>query len=445
MAGIVSRLARVRKDLARLLDRTVVERICKTLKHTWRKRQLDPWEALHLCLLQVLHQNTAMTHLPHLSGMRFSAAAFCQARQRLPLELFVRLDRAVAAQASRNTTEHRWEGHRLVLADGTTFSMSDTAELRAHFGLPPGQKPGCGFPVAHLLLMLDAATGFIRDAAVGPLATHDMAQVAQLHPQLVPGDILVADRGFCSYAHLALLLSRFMHAVFRLHQRQIVDFRPHRPAAGEVPGTGLPRSRWVKSLGYCDQLVKWLKPESRPDWMSAEAFAATPAEILVREIRRKIAEPGCRVREVTLVTTLLDPVRYPAEAIVALYGRRWQIEVDIRDLKTTLNMDVLKGQKVATVYKEMRSFFMVYNLVRAVMAEAAQRQHVHPQRISFIDALRWLQPSKPDGDLHRLVVNPARPGRVEPRCRKRRPKNSKLMTKPRAELRKRLKKRAKDG
>ena len=441
MVTILPALRQVREDLVGFLDRTAVEQICRELGYRWRDRQLDPYTTLHLFILQVLHQNTAMTHLPHLAGERFSASAYCQARQRLPVKLFERLVDSFTQALGRPGDAGRWHGHRVMLVDGSGFSMPDTAELQAYFGQPGGQRPGCGFPVAHLLALLDAQTGFLRDVIVSPLRTHDLALVAELHPKLSAGDILVADRGFCSYAHLALISQANLHAVFRMHQRQIVDFHPHRPCASDILGTGIPTSRWIQRQGHCDQLVAWRKPDVRPKWMTPEQFASLPEKLVVREIKWRLRLAGCRVREVTLVTTLLDAQRYPAAEIALLYQLRWQVEVDLRDLKTTLGLDVLKGHKVLTVRKEMLVFVLVYNLVRLVTVKAARQQRVRPHRISFIDALRWLQPAKPSQPLPELIVNPTRPGRVEPRCLKRRPKEYPRMTQPRRELRKRLRKR----
>ncbi len=175
--------------------------------------------------------------------------------------------------------------------------------------------------------------------------------------------------------------------------------------------------------------------------MTSEQYALLPKELIVRETKHRIRSAGCRVREVTLVTSLLDADRYPAAEIARLYERRWQVEVDLRDLKITLGLDVLKGHKVETVLKEMNIFVLIYNMVRLVILQAARRQRVHPRRISFIAALRWLQPPKPSQPLGILVVNPRRLDRVEPRCKKRRPKNYPRMTRPRKELRKRLRKR----
>jgi hypothetical protein len=228
--------------------------------------------------------------------------------------------------------------------------------------------------------------------------------------------------------------------VIRMHQRQIVDFTPNRPYArpkDKAARKGLPRSRWLRQLGVMDHLVEWFKPRQKPGWMSQEQFAALPESLILREIRYRVSRPGFRTETVTLVTTLLDADLYPVEALAALYGVRWRVEQNLEHLKQTMNMDVLNCMTVDGVLKELTVFAIVYNLVRVVMMEAAARQGVDIERVSFIDALRWLCEMKKDG-LPRLVVNPARPGRFEPRVRKRRPKEYPVMKKPRSELRKRL-------
>lgn len=293
--------------------------------------------------------------------------------------------------------------------------------------------------MAHLLACFHAGSGLLTRVLAAPLRTHDMAQAAQMHADLREGDLLLADRGFCSFAHLALVLRQSLHAVFRLHQRVIVDFTPHRPHA--VPGRGknerkigLPRSRWLRQLNVQDQLVEWFKPVERPKWMSEADFAALPASITVRELRYRVGRRGFRVQEVTLVTTLLDADVYPLEALAELYGRRWQVETHLAELKRTMKMDVLSCETPDGVLKELAVFAMVYNLVRCVMLESAARQGVPVNRVSFIDAIRWLQAfpdGKPIDELHR---NPSRPNRLDPRVRKRRPKQYPLMKRPRAEL-----------
>jgi hypothetical protein len=241
---------------------------------------------------------------------------------------------------------------------------------------------------------------------------------------LAPGDLLLGDRAFGSYAHLALCRRRGLHAVFRAHQRRAIDFGPG--------------GRRVRRLGRHDQVVEYSKPAQRPCWMSAEDFAALPAALAVRELCYHVRLPGRRTRRVTLATTLLDPRRHPARARAELYGRRWEAETNLRHLKQTLGMDVLRCKTIFGVLKELTAFAVVYNLVRRVMRQAGRRQGVAPGRISFIDALRWLRQARPGEEPPELKVNPERPGRAEPRVRKRRPKEFPLMTRPRAELRQAL-------
>ena len=256
-----------------------------------------------------------------------------------------------------------------------------------------------------------------------------------------PGDVVVWDRAGCSYAHLALLFQQNLHAIFRMHQKQIVNFRPGRKHAKQSPKrqrTGQPKSQWLKRLGPCDQLVRWFKPTRRPKWMTQEEYEELPDSLILRELRYAVDRDGFRSKRITLVTTLLDPEQYPAAELAEQYLGRWEIELNFRHLKQTMKMDVLKCETVDGVLKELAIFTLVYNLVRLVMRRAAARQKVPVDRISFIDALRWLCATHDTNVLIDLVVNPRRPGRVEPRVIKRRMKEYPLMTRPRAELRQEL-------
>jgi hypothetical protein len=356
-----------------------------------------------------------------------------------------RLAERIAERVRTATTaQSTWRGHRVWLVDGSSFSMPDTPELQAAFGQPGNQRRGCGFPVAKFLALFDLATGMLLRVEPAPLRSHEMARCAVATSGLRPGDIVLGDRGFCSYAHLAILLNRGQHAVFRAHQRLIVDFTPDRPRAGRSKAkaprqaTIRPHSRWVRSQGNSDQVVIWSKPRSRPRWISQEEYASLPEEITVRELRYKVHTPGYRVGEVTLVTTLLDASVYPAEALADLYFRRWQVEVYLRDLKITLKMDVLKCKTVDGVLKELAVFALVYNLVRSVACAAAKARGVAADRVSMTDAVRWLVGAEGEEDLSVILTIPKRKGRVEPRVKKRRPKQYDLMTKPRRELRKEL-------
>ena len=430
-------------DVAKALSAELICRICDCLKHVWRERVLDPVTTVHVFLLQILHGNIACSALSRLAGIGFSAAAYCGARMRLPLALFEDLlGRVCDAMFSEVDRTGRWHGHRTWMLDGSSFSMADEEALRKHFGQPGAQAKGCGFPVAHLLALFHAGTGLLQRVVASPLRTHDMRHAPTMHPELAEGDILLADRGFASFAHLALLFLRKMHGVFRCHQKQIVNFRVGRKhTKTSKPRKGMPRSRYVRRLGRWDQLVEYVKPKEQPAWMDDHTFAALPDTLLLRELRYATPQRGHRTRVITLVTTLLDPDTYPAAELAELYLSRWQIEVNFRHLKTTMGMEVLHCHTVEGVLKELYMFALTYNLVRLVMLEASRRQGVPLERISFIDALRWLRDADPDSPLSPLLVNPLRPDRIEPRVLKRRMKEYTLMTKPRHELRKALRRK----
>jgi Transposase DDE domain len=440
---ISSILHALRQDLAAQLGDDVIRAACLAAGHTWcNSCLLTPAAIIHWFLIQILHGNTALTHVSLLADRVFSASAFCQARARLPLAVFRALLRQmVRALVPDTEVIGRWRGHRTFLVDGSSFSMPDTPELQAHFGQPGNQAKGCGFPVAHLLALFHAGTGLLLEVTAAPLRSQDIAGMIDLLPLLAAGDVLVADRGFCSFVHLAMLMSRGVHAVFRLHQKQIVDFTPGRvhaqPGQKRVP-KGTPRSRWIRACGAMDQVVEYFKPKECPAWMSAAEYQALPGSIEVRELRYRIEEPGFRTRSVTLVTTLLDAEAYPADALAELYGTRWRVEEHLKALKQTMKMDVLKCMTVDGVLKELTMYAIAYNLVRVTMCTAAGRQDVMPDRVSFIDALRWLRGAEAGEERPELIVNRWRPGRSEPRAKKRRPKQYDLMRVPRAELRKRL-------
>jgi hypothetical protein len=439
---IASALRRLRRDLGTHLDEAAVHDACRRAGHTWRDCLLTPAAILRWFIAQVLHGNTALTHVSLMAGRSFTDAAFCQARARLPLAAYRAVLRGQVESLAPDTRTHgTWRGHRTFLVDGSSFSMPDTPELRAHFGTSGRAKPGCSFPVARVLALFHAGTGMLLEAVAAPLRSHEMAGVGSVHARLGPGDVLVGDRGFCSFLHLALLAARGAHAVIRMHHRQIVDFTPHRPHVGRDArqgAKGLPRSRWLWRLGDRDQVVEWSRPSKRPSWLTEELFAALPETLMIRELRYDVGRPGYRTRSVTLVTTLLEAAAYPPESLAELYGMRWRVELYLRHLKTTMKMDVLRCKTVDGILKELAVYALVYNLVRVVMLEAARRQGREVERVSFVDALRWLVASGGVGELPALVVNPDRPGRLEPRVVKRRPKKFMWMTRTRAEWRKRL-------
>lgn len=379
-------LRQIQSQLAQVLEPRAILAVCREVGYRFRQRVLDPVTTIHLFLLQILHGNVAIARLRDFTDTAFSEGAYCNARVRLPLiVLQTLLARIGAALRWTLGLSDRWHGHRTFHVDGSSFSMPDTPELQRHFGQPGAQKAGCGFPVAHLLTLFHAGTGFLLKVLAAPLRSHDMSQVPLLHPDLEADDVLIGDRAFCSYAHFARLRQRDVHGVFRAHQRLLIDFRPGRSynQPGRKKRKGLPGSRWLARLGRKDQLVEYYKPSARPGWLSEEEYAVLPDWLVLRELRYRVPRRLCRTREVTLVTTLLDAERYPAAALAELYGQRWQVETNLRHLKQTMRMDVLHCKTVDGVLKELTLFALAYNLVRAVLVEAASRQEVEVDRSSW--------------------------------------------------------------
>jgi hypothetical protein len=454
MASISRVLGRIKDDLQEHLSDESILCACRAAGHRWRRRKLGPVETVHLFVLQVLAFNTAIVHLRHLAGQSINAAAYCRARMRLPLAALQQLLRdsaaalrsSLAKDADGGEETWRWCGLRSWLVDGSSTITPDLPGLQKAFTQPKGQKKGCGFPVPKVLGLFDAFSGLIVEMLCFPLYTHEQSKVWKLHPMLGPGDLVVGDCGFCSYAHLAMLHLRGAMGLFRIHQRQRVDFRPHRESRDQRPKhrrKGAPTSTFVRRLGKHDQVVRWKRPAQKPKWMSQTQHDTLPAELEIRELKYQIPCRGQRTRGVTIATTLLDPKLYPNDKIAALFGVRWRVETHFAQLKTTLKMRKVKSQTEAGVRKELAVYCLVYNLVHAVMVRAAQQQGVTPERISFIDAIRWLLSASPGEAVPELVVNPLRPERHEPRVRKDRNRSYPVMTRPRAVLRMALRRQKK--
>lgn len=427
--SITSAVGQIKSTLHTYLTPNDIVTACVDAGHDWRERVLDPVTTVYALLLQILH-DVAMTGVGRLVGVAFTPSAYCQALRRLPVDVMRRLLRSTATR-QRDATEQvsRWRGLRTFLVDGSSCSMSDTPELQRRFDQPTEQKPGCGFPVAHLLALFDAYTGMLVDVLASSWRAHDLNRVGELHPHLGSGDLLVGDRGFCSYAHLALLAQRGIHAVARMQQRRRVRFFSRQHSwAGE---------RSVR-LGRNDQLTIWRKSTVPSRVMSREAYDALPETMVVRELRYRVSRRGYRTVTVTLATTLLDPAAYPAADLAELYHRRWRVEINLRHLKDTLGMRVLRAKSVAGVERELLAFALVYNLICATLTEIAVHLGTRPERVSFIDLVRLLRHGLDRVAEATAVVNPDRPGRVQPRVVKRRPLGYSRMTRPRAELKREL-------
>jgi Transposase DDE domain len=365
-------------------------------------------------------------------AMSANTSAYCQARARLSEETLEALQQQLARGMEGERPEQQlWRGRRIKLVDGTTCSMPDTVPNQDAYPQPSGQKAGCGFPMLKLVGLFSLATGALLHAVHGPVRVHDAQLFRQLWSHLTQGDVLLADRGFCSFGLLAALQQRGIDSLLRLHQARSVNWRRG------------------KRLGKDDRRLEWLKPSRCPRTLSAEQFAALPDRLTVRLLRIKPTLKGFRPRSLVLVTTLLDPVAYPAEALAALYLQRWGVELHFRELKTLMRLDVLRCRSPQMIRKELLMHFIAYNLVRAVMLQAALCHQVELSRLSFkgtLDALQAFaavlqggglsirQQAALESELLRLIASDPvrpRPGRVEPRAKKRRPKNYQLLTKPR--------------
>jgi len=446
MVTIDAELGVIKRNPLELFNSQQIIELCRERDY-WPEAdgKLDPCTLIACFMQQIACGNVSCEEVRLISNGQFSASAYCQARSRMPLGVIQALARLQYQRLSGpldRDEDYLWHGHRVLLMDSTSFSMPDTPELKAYFGQPGQQKPGCGFPVAHALMLFNARTGLAVDVITAPLRTHEMSIVAGSHQHLRASDLCVGDDSFGTYAHFALLNDCGVHGLFPLHHKRIVDFTPNRPhigpaaVAGGIASEGLPRSRWIKSLGNNDQLVEWLKPAQRPKWMTGTQWKSLPASLVVREVRRTIERPGFRPVTMTIATTLLDPNKYPPHELFEVRVRRWDVETDLRHLKTTMKMEVLHCKGVDGVHKELWMYLLIYNTVRAVMVQAAQRQQVPVSRISFAGALQWMRHARPGDVLPPLSIVPLRPDRLEPRAVKRRPKEYDRLSRPREQMRK---------
>jgi len=429
----------------------LVDSACAVAGHRWRRCFWTPTRTLWTFLMQVLHPDCSCRAAVAMalaeqaaegadSPMSADPSAYSQARGRLRTDVLRHCLHATA-QTVRDAVGdgYLWFGRRVWLVDGTRCSMPDTPSLQRAFGQPDGQHPGCGFPVATLTALFCWASGAVLDVAIGPYRDSELRLWRRLWNWLRPGDVIVGDRFYCTYTDLAGLVRRGCDAVCRLHQRRKVDWRAGR------------------KLGPNDRLVRWERPakHTRGHNVSVRQWRQLPQTLPVRLVRGIVGAPGFRTREMIVATTLLDPAAYPAADILALYGDRWTVELRLRDIKTTLGMNILRGKSPSMVRKEIYMHLLAYNLIRQMMVRAATEYGRDLHRLSFAGAVQHLDAALPylhlyAGTAHarrlaELVLRwiahdtvPDRPGRIEPRARKRRPKKYALLNKPRQQLRKEL-------
>jgi len=369
-----------------------------------------------------------------LSRPTSDTGAYCRARSRLALDTLHNIHQHTADELQRRvSSDQLWCARRVKVVDGTGVSMPDTPKNQRAFPQSSTQKQGCGFPVAKLVGCFCLASGALLHWAEGTLRGHESKLFRKLFAFFLPDDIVLTDRGFCSYADIATLQRVGVDTVMRLHQARPRDLRKG------------------KRLGSNDRLVTWQKPLQRPRGCTLADWRQVPDTLTLRLVYVSVKVPGFRTQSLVVVTTLLDPIAYPAEELAKLYLRRWAVELFFRDIKITLGMDVLRCQTPAMVRKEIAMHAIAYNLIRALMQQAAALYHVPIERISFkgsVDTLRqWTEtlnaahnrPREQTRIFNQLLqilaedVVPFRPERAEPRVRKRRPKAYPLMTQPRRE------------
>jgi hypothetical protein len=412
MASISRALGRIKSDLEQILPESQIEDQARAVGHRWRKRKLTPAMTLHLFLLQLLAK-VAMAGLRHVARISVSAQAICKAKQRLPLTLLLRgveqvCEACRSACASGDASSETFFGHRVVLVDGTSFMTPDTPELAERFGKGGnGRGKSKGYPVPKLLALIDHGTGMIRKVIGLPQGRQEQTVLSRTFKYLSAGDLLMGDRQMGSFAHLAMLGDQSLHACIQLSKGLTVK------------GRGKGCRRQIKMLGKQDMLVEWRRPQVKPQWISVKAWAALPQKITLRQVTFRICRKGFKPTWVRVITTLLDPVKYPANQIAQLYAKRWRIEVCFRDLKQTLGLRQLAARSVAGVRKELACLVLLYNLTRQIMLRAAEKQQVAADRIGFKDTLIWLLWSEPGEALPELVVNPKRSRPSQPRRLKR--------------------------
>lgn len=361
---------------------------------------------------------------------------YCRARAKLSLPALRRLVVESAQGVEREAhASWLWKGLHPKLVDGFTFTMPDTPENQAAFPQAAGQAPGVGFPIARCCAVLSLASACVCDLAAGPYEgkqTGELALLRDLLNAFEENDLVVFDRYYCSYMMLALLMLRGVRVCARLHQRRLSDFRQGR------------------RLGQDDHLITWTRP-ARPEWMSEAECARIPETLTLREVRFNVAVPGRRTETLTVITTLTDAEEFSKEDIAALYGFRWNVELDIRSIKQTLGLDHLRCKTPGMVRRELWVTLLAYNLIRTVIATAATVHGKQPRRLGFALACQTILASWMLGSTGSCSDAPAmyatmlghiaanevanRPGRIEPRVLKRRRHRYPLMQRPRDELR----------
>jgi len=432
-----------------LLKPERVARVLTKLGVEFRERVYTPIATLWMFLSQILSaDHSCQDAVARLLLWRVArgksqcsteTTSYCEARQRLPKELISQLTRDVAGDMQRQAEQQwLWKGRPVKIVDGSTATMPDTPANQAAYPQNSEQQPGVGFPIARLVVVISLATAAVLDATIAATVGKKTGETTLFRGLLgifQAGDVLLGDRLFASFRELATCLMRGVDVVAGQHGTRRTDFR---------------RGRW---LGTLDHVVTWQRPRFNKDRFTQAQWEQLPLELQVRELRYQVTQPGFRVAKITIVTTLLDPVAYPANELAALYRERWHCELDLRSLKSSLQMGHLRCKTPEMVEKEIWTHLLAYNLIREAAAEAAHRHDLLPRRLSFQGAVQLINAFAPYLPLYparreRLwqdmlaalatIQVGDRPDRIEPRKLKKRKSKYTYLTRPRSEEHRRL-------
>jgi hypothetical protein len=438
-----------------VLSEGVVEQAVTAIEVCWLDRIYSPLVTLWVFLGQVLSADpSCRAAVARLIAHRLSrgqrpcsaeTGAYCQARKRLPEEFFAETARLTGRTLQAQVRpEWLWKGRRVYAYDGATVMMPDTVENQQAYPQNVAQQPGLGFPIAKIAAVFSLACGAVIDMGICRYAGKGQSELGLLRSLMsvfLPGDVMLADRMMCAWTEMVMLKERGVDCVCRFKKNRKTDLR-----------------RGIR-LGAGDHIVVWPKP-SKPRTIDRQAYAALPDSLTVRECRVHVEQPGFRIRTLVIATTLLDAEAFTREDLAQLYRSRWNAELDLRTLKTTLQMEMLRCKTPELVRKEIWTHILAYNLIRTLMAQAATKHGKEPRMLSFKGAVQTLAAFQPliaiQGErdstfrmnlyhkfldaiaIHRVAD---RPNRFEPRRKKRRNKRYDLLTKPRREAKREMLKR----
>ena len=373
-----------------VLSEGIVSQALAAINVVWLDRIYSPLVTLWVFLGQVLSADASCrAAVARLIAHRLSrgqrpcsaeTGAYCQARKRLPEEFFAETARQTGrALQAHVDPEWLWKGRRVYAYDGSTVTMPDTPENQAAYPQPVIQQPGLGFPMAQIAAVFSLACGAVLDLGICRYAGKGQSELGMLRTLMnvfLPGDVMLADRMMCAWTEMVMLKQRGVDCVCRFKKNRKADFR-----RGITPGPG-------------DHIVVWPKPP-KPRTIDRQAYAALPDSLTVRECRVRIEQPGFRIHTLVIATTLLDADAFTKDDLAQLYRARWNAELDLRSLKQTLQMDMLRCKTPELVRKEIWTHILAYNLIRTIMAQAATKHSVEPRSISFKGAIQTLEAFQP--------------------------------------------------